>query len=100
MKPTYNSNRAKGLNIERRKETNKEYHKSDKYKEYKKKYEKTDKCKEYRKKYQSQLCCYNGEVLTLNALRKRFSKAGITHPQIEAKKYLLNKSKDNIKENK
>ena len=100
LKPTYNSNRAKGWDIERKKESDKKYEKTDKRKEYKKKYEKTDKRKEYRKKYQSQLCCYNGEVLTLNALRKRFSRAGITHPQIEAKKYLLNKSKDNIKENK
>ena len=60
--------------------------------------------KEYQKKfykeYNNQLCCYNGEILTLGALSKRFQKAGIDHPNIEAKKYLLNKSKDNIKENK
>ena len=40
-------------------------------------------------KYDNQLCRYNGEVLTLNALRKRFKKSGVEHPTIEAKKYLL-----------
>ena len=116
LKPTYNRCNAKGLNIERRKETHKEYqkkyektdkrkkakkeyqreyHKTDKYKEYQREYQKSDKYKEYQKEfykeYNNQLCFYNGEVLTLNALRKRFRKAGIEHPQIEAKKYLLNK---------
>ena len=86
LQPTYNSNNAKGLNIERRKE-------------YKKGYNKSDKCKKAKNKYDNQLCCYNGETLTLCALRDRFKRAGIPHPQIEAKKYLLNKSKDNIKEN-
>ena len=81
LKPTYNNYNANGLNIERRKEYNKEYKKSDKYKEY-----------------NNQLCCYNGETLTLDALRKRFKRRGIPHPQIEAKKYLLNNIKDNIKE--
>ena len=78
LKPTYNSCNAKGLNIERQKE-------------YKKEYDKTDKFKEYQKQYNNQLCCYNDEILTLCALKTRFSKAGIEHPQIEAKKYLLNK---------
>lgn len=40
-------------------------------------------------KYDNQLCRCNGEVLTLNALRKRFKKSGIEHPTIEAKKYLV-----------
>ena len=40
-------------------------------------------------KYHNQLCRYNGEVLTLNALRKRFKKSGIEHPTKEAKKYLV-----------
>ena len=40
-------------------------------------------------KYDNQLCQYNGEKLTLNALRKRFKKSGIEHPTIEAKKYLV-----------
>ena len=120
LKPTYNRCNAKGLNVERRKEThkkasrkyeksdkrkkakkeyNKEYHKTNKFKEYQKEYQKSDKFKEYHRKYDNQLCCYNDEVLTLCALRDRFRKQGIPHPTIEAKKYLLNKSKDNIKEN-
>ena len=80
LKPTYNSNRANGWNFERYKETKKEYQKSDKYKQYQ---------KEYKKEYQNQLCCYNGETLTLNALSTRFRRQGIDHPNIEAKKYLL-----------
>ena len=74
LKPTYNRKRANGLDVERRK-----------------KYQKSDRRKKAKKEYQNQLCCYNGEVLTLNALSKRFRKMGIPHPQIEAKKYLLNK---------
>ena len=98
LKPTYNSNRADGWDVERRKKYNKEYHKTNKYKEYQKEYQKSDKRKEYRKtnkykesqnKYQSQLCCFNGETLTLRALSSRFYRAGIPHPVIEAKKYLL-----------
>ena len=76
LKPTYNSNRANGFDFERRKKYNKEY-------------EKTDKSKEYQKEYNNQLCCYNGEVLTLCALSTRFRKAGIPHPTVEARKYLI-----------
>ena len=82
LKPTYNSIRANGLDIERKKE-------------YKKEYQKTDKGKKSRKKannkYYSQLCCYNGETLTLNALRIRFKRRGIINPIAEAKKYLIKK---------
>ena len=85
LKPAYNQMNAKGLDVERRKE-------------YKKEYEKSDKRKKAKKEYNNQLCFYNGEKLTLCALATRFQKAGIPHPQIEAKKYLLNKPKDNIKE--
>ena len=84
LKPTYNSCNAKGLNIERRKET---------HKKAQKKYEKSDKRKKARKEYYNQLCFYNGETITLTALKTRFSKAGIPHPVLEAKKYLLNKDK-------
>lgn len=83
MHPTYNSNNAKGLDIERYKETHRKYNKE---------YEKTNKRKEYRKaqsKYYNQLCSYNGETLTLCALSKRFQRKGIPHPIIEAKKYLV-----------
>ena len=69
LKPTYNSYNAKGLDVERLKKTNRKAH----------------------KKYDNQLCCYNGEELTLHALAQRFRIAGIPHPTIEAKKYLLNK---------
>ena len=89
LKPTYNNRNAKGLNIERHKETQKEYEKSDKRKEHKKEYKKTDKYKEARRKYNNQLCCYNGETLTLCALSSRLKRKGIDHPQIEAKKYLI-----------
>ena len=71
--------KAKGIDIER-------------YKKNKK----SNKRKESQKKYKSQLCCYNNEIMTLCALSHRFSRAGIDHPMLEAKKYLLNK--DNIKE--
>ena len=67
LKPTYNSNNANGCDFERRKE-------------YK---------KEYNKEYNNQLCSYNGENLTLNALRIRFQRAGVEHSSIEAKEYLV-----------
>ena len=80
LKPTYNSNNAKGFNIERYKDYQKEYKKSDKCKEYQRKYD---------KEYKNQLCCYNGKTLTLNALAIRFYRAGVEHPVLEAKKYLV-----------
>ena len=84
LKPTYNDRKAKGLDVERYKEYQKEYQKE---------YNKSNKGKEsHRKscnKYDNQLCLYNGETLTLNALKGRFSKMGIPHPTIEAKKYLI-----------
>lgn len=72
LKPTYNSNNAKGLDI-------------DKYKDY----QKSDKRKESKRKYDKQPCSYNGKILTLQALYMRFRKAGIENPTKEAKKYLL-----------
>ena len=93
LQPAYNNYNAKGLDIERRKKNKKEYNKSDKFKEYKKEYNKSDKGKESNRKacnkYDNQLCSYNGETLTLCALRTRFKKLGIEHPVLEAKKYLL-----------
>lgn len=44
----------------------------------------------YHKNYGGQICEYNGETLTLKALLRRFQKAGVEHPAIEAKKYLKN----------
>ena len=80
LKPTYNSNRANGWDIERKKKYNKEYQK---------KYKKSNKGKEAQKKYNNQLCYYNGQTLTLNALYKRFKRKGIPHPTQEAKKYII-----------
>ena len=93
LKPTYNNRNANGFDIERQKEYDKEYHKTEKYKEYQKEYQKSEKGKESNKKavnkYDNQLCFYNGETLTLGALRTRFKRQGIPHPVLEAKKYLL-----------
>ena len=84
LQPTYNNRRANGWDVERRKET---------HKKAQKEYQKTDKFKEsHRKasnKYGNQLCCYNSETLTLDALRCRFKRKGIPHPTAEAKKYFL-----------
>ena len=89
LHPTYNQMNAKGLNVERKKESQKEYHKSDKFKDYQKQYHKSDKFKDYQKQYDNQLCCYNGETLTLNALSQRFWRKGLSNPTQEAKKYLI-----------
>ena len=67
MHPIYNSNRANGLDFERKNKYNKEYY--------------------------SQFCCYNGEVITLAALKMRFKRAGVEHPVKEAKKYILTNCK-------
>lgn len=89
LHPTYNDKNAKGLDVERRKETIRKWSQSDKGKEH---YQ-SNKCKEiYRKnskRYYSRLCSYNGETLTFNALKHRFQRAGILHPNLEAKKYLI-----------
>lgn len=103
MHPTYNNRNANGWNIERLKESKRKakrkYNKSDKGKESKRKYNKTEKGKESKRKainkYRNQLCLYNGETLTLNALSIRFKSQGISNPTQEAKKYLI---KDNINE--
>ena len=83
LKPTYNDRNANGWDIERRKEANKEYYKSEKGKESNRK---------AKNKYQNQLCCYNNETITLNALFIRFWRKGIPNPTQEAKKYLLEQS--------
>ena len=80
LKPTYNRNRADGWDVERYKEWQEEYRKTDKSKEYQ---------KQYQLEYENQLCLYNSETITLSTLRSRFRKLGIPHPVIEAKKYLI-----------
>ncbi len=97
LKPTYNNYNAKGWNIERIKAAHKKsknkYSQSEKGKLYQKKYRQSGKGKESHKKsnkkYDNQLCEYNGETLTLCALRARFQRAGISHSTQEAKKYLV-----------
>ena len=81
LKPTYNNYNAKGLNVERRKARRQ----SEKGKEANRRQARKD-----MRKYRNQLCEYNGETLTLNALSFRFHKVGISHPVLEAKKYLIN----------
>ena len=100
LKPTYNDRNAKGWDTERykerHKERNREYRKTHRYElnKYQKEYRKSNKFKEYQKEYNNrytnQLCCYNGETITLNALSMRFRRQGIPHPTIEAKKYIKN----------
>ena len=72
LKPTYNNYNAKGLDIERYKETHRKSSNN----------------------YENQICCYNNEVLTLATLSMRFIKAGIPHPTLEAKKYLIGGNDD------
>ena len=67
LNPTYNNRNANGWDIERHKETQRKA------------------CN----KYQNQLCFYNGETLTLGALRMRFWRQGLSNSSAEAKKYLL-----------
>ena len=71
------------------KQYNKQYYKehTDSIKQYYK--EHSDSIKQYNKQYYNQQCLYENEILTLNALSKRFSKKGIEHPTLEAKKYLI-----------
>ena len=72
LKPTYNNYNAKGWDIERHKETHRKSSNN----------------------YENQICCYNNEVLTLATLSMRFIKAGISHPTLEAKKYLIGGNSD------
>lgn len=72
LKPTYNNNNAKGLDVKRHIETHRRASNN----------------------YESQLCCYNNEVLTLATLSMRFIKAGIEHPTLKAKKYLIGDNND------
>lgn len=66
MNPAYNNYRANGFDVVRMKET----------------------IRKASRKYYNRICSYNGETMTLRALSKRFWKAGIKHPTLEAKKYL------------
>ena len=59
--------------------------------EYQKQYNKehADSIRQQQKQYNNQQCLYENEILTLCALRARFSKKGIENPTLEAKKYLI-----------
>ena len=93
LKPTYNNYRASGCDFERYKERKREYYQQNRKKviEHQIEYYQQNRKKviEYNKEYQNQLCSYNGELLTLNALSKRFSRSGIEHSAKEARKYLV-----------
>lgn len=80
LKPTYNNNRANGVDVERKKEYNKKYQHTDQGKNIH---------RESNKKYFNRLCLYEGKTLTLSALKSRFYRQGIPHPTQNAKKYLL-----------
>lgn len=97
LKPSYNNFWANGWNTDRYKETSKrcckEWYKAhrDEMLTYGKAYRQAhrDECLAKTKECNSRLCFYEGETLTLNALRKRFCRQGIPHPTLEAKKYLI-----------
>ena len=97
LKPSYNNNRANGIDTEKRKETSrrrsKEYHKAnrDEHLTKMKAYYQANRDEQLAKykAYNNRLCFYEGETLTLAALSKRFSYQGIPHPTLNAKKYLL-----------
>ena len=67
---------------------------------YQNEYQKTKKQQEsHRKannKYYNQLCLFNGQTITLNALSSRFRRQGLSNPTIEAKKYLIKETKTPI----
>ena len=100
LKPKYNNYNAKGLDIEKCKATKKAYGKAY-YESHREEHMAVNKAsykawyevhREERlaklKAYLDQLCLYNGETITLRALRLRLWRAGIHHPSLEAKKYL------------
>lgn len=82
LRPSYNNYNAKGIDIERIRKSNKKAQR---------KYYQSDRGKNSQKNYLTQPCSYNGETLTLCALAARFQRAGIEHPTVEAKKYLITK---------
>lgn len=75
------------------KEESKQYRKQyyELHKEEIKQYYEThiEEIKQKDKQYYNQKCLYNGEILNLGALKARFQRQGIEHPNIEAKKYLI-----------
>jgi group I intron endonuclease len=74
LRPIYNNHRAIGQDADRYR----------KWRETHKKERST-----YQKEWFNRFCLYNGEKLTLRALYLRFRRQGITHPNQEARKYLI-----------
>ena len=64
---------------------------ADNIKQYQKQYRKenADSIKQQQKQYHDRQCLYKNEILSLNTLSTRFSRQGIEHPTLEAKKYLI-----------
>ena len=97
LKPSYNSKRADGVDIEKYKELNRQCtrawyktHRDEKLTERKAYYEAhRDEELAKMKDYYSRLCLYEGETLTLKALSSRFTRQGIPHARLEAKEYLI-----------
>ena len=100
--PRFNQHRAFcGVGTAKdRKEYRKKYH--DKYleKELKDYYEyynlHKERIDEYQNWYSNQKCNYNGEVLKLRTLARRFQRQGIKHSTQEAKKYLIEENEFHI----
>lgn len=101
--PRFNQQRAFcgiGTVKNRRKEYRKAYH--DKYlenelKDYYEYYKQhKDKIDEYQTWYSNQKCNFNGEVLKLRTLARRFQRQGIKHSTQEAKKYLIEENEFHI----
>ena len=89
LKPSYNSNRAKGQDKDSIRQYYKEYHKEH-IEENKARMEKYNNAHRAEiNNYYQRLCLYDGKTLTLNVLRYKLSKLGFSHPVQEAKKYLL-----------
>lgn len=108
LSPTYNSNRAQGLDENRLRKNQKKYYEGHqkekcaygkKYREIhreelltsKKEYYKSHQEEQQNKmrEYYNKLCLYKGETLTLGALCTRFRRWEISHYTLEAKKYLI-----------
>lgn len=101
LKPTYNSNRANGRDVERYRKSRiqdcRKWYRShrDEHINNQKSYYKAhkDETLARHKIYYSKLCLYEDETLTLKVLISRFRRRGITNPTQEAKKYLLEEDK-------
>ena len=83
LKPSYNDRRANGFDRMK-------YHKTHRDEELNRMKEYNNVHRTEINSYYNRLCLYKGKTLTLNALKARFMKQGISHPVQEAKKYLLN----------